>query len=153
MWNKQFFIKLIFRLVCYRWWLLLHAWWICEKLRWRLLPTKPHLDNFGTLKMTAGATVLSMLNPVWKNDTISEKGKPRGLERQKFKMAAAGPETVKVIVRCRPMNRRENDLKCVVSIFSLNIDLFFVFLKQLKIVYLHPLLPLPPSQTQNTKQR
>ncbi len=91
-------------------------------------------------KMTAGASVLSMLNPVWKNDTISEKGKLRGLERQKFKMAAAGPETVKVIVRCRPMNRRENDLKCVVSFFCFfNIDLFFTFIKQLQLVYLHSL--------------
>jgi len=25
-------------------------------------------------------------------------------------------ETVKVIVRCRPMNKRENDLKCTVSL-------------------------------------
>jgi hypothetical protein len=69
-------------------------------------------------------------------------------------MAAAGPETVKVIVRCRPMNRRENDLKCVVSIFSFfNIDLFFTFIIQLQIVYLHSLLPLSESPTQNKDKK
>ena len=39
----------------------------------------------------------------------------------------ASPEAVKVIVRCRPMNGREKDLKCKVSTQCGNFVIFLLF--------------------------
>lgn len=45
-------------------------------------------------------------------------------------------ENVKVIVRCRPMNRREQDMKCKVIV---NIYIYIYFFIEIKKIFFLPL--------------